>query len=629
MLSQLTRLSVAQKLTVICVSFSLPLSVMMYFVIGAATESIRFARLEVDGTRYLRPLSALLESLPRHSALARDQHAGRQVRPQLASAQAAVTEAFAALAVTDTAIGAQLQFTTAGLSKRHREHARAATVQAEWEKLRAATEGLAPDESERQHAHLIADTRTMITHAGDTSNLLLDPDLDSFYMVDLTVGALPQMQERLARVATLGEAIVRRGAITADERSQLIVAAAFLEVDLDRVETSASTALNEDDNFYGRSESLQKNLPALVKACSDATRSLIKLTTDLATAPKPAIGPADYAAATAQSSATSFALWRGAIGELDVLLAARIDAFQHSRTQTILWSILAIAGSLTVTWVVARSLHNSLARVIGQLGAFSNELKSAAFQVSKSGQSLAEGTSKQAASLEETSASLVELSSRTKRTAAGATQAKDLSSQTRAAADSGTNDMNQMKAAMDSIKASSSEIAKIVKIIDEIAFQTNVLALNAAVEAARAGEAGSGFAVVADEVRSLAQRSAQSARETAAKIAESVSKSENGVQISAKVAVSFQQILERAHTMETLVGEIARASNEQSQGIIELNSAVSEMDKITQTNAANAEETAASAEELSAQAIAMQESTAELRSLISNTPEHIAKATPD
>jgi methyl-accepting chemotaxis protein len=619
MLTKLSRLSVAQNLALICVSFSLPLSVMMYFVVGAATDNIRFAHLEVEGIRYLRPLSDLLETLPRHSALARDQRAGRQVRPQLASAQAAVTDAFAALAATDAAIGAKLQFTAEGLTKRHREHARAATVQAEWEKLRAAIEGLATDESARQHAHLLADVRTMVTHVGDTSNLQLDPDLDSFYLVDLTVGALPQMQERLVRLAAVSEAILSRGEITADERSQLRVAAAFLEVDVDRIETSAATALNEDENFYGRSESLQKNLPPLLKACGDATRDLIKLTAQLAAAPKPAISRTDYAATAAQSSATSFALWRGAVGELDTLLAARIAAFRHSRTQTVVWSLLALAGSLALTWFVARSLQGSLTRVIVQLGAFSNELKSSAYQVSKSGQSLAEGTSKQAASLEETSASLIELSSRTKRTAAGATQAKEFSSQMRAAADSGATDMEQMRAAMDSIKVSSSEIAKIVKIIDEIAFQTNVLALNAAIEAARAGEAGSGFAVVADEVRSLAQRSAQSARETAAKIEDSVRKSENGVQISTKVAASLQQILERARMMDTLVGEIARASHEQSQGIGEVNGAVSEMDKITQANAATAEETAASAEELSAQAIAMQESTAELRSLIGGT----------
>jgi methyl-accepting chemotaxis protein len=212
----------------------------------------------------------------------------------------------------------------------------------------------------------------------------------------------------------------------------------------------------------------------------------------------------------------------------------------------------------------------------------------------------------------------------TKRTADGAAQAKELSGQTRAAADTGALDMEQMKSAMDSIKVSSGEIAKIVKIIDEIAFQTNILALNAAVEAARAGEAGAGFAVVAEEVRSLAQRSAQSARETAAKIEDSVSKSEHGVEISDKVAASLQQIVDCARRMDTLVAEIAQASNEQSTGISQVNTAVSQMDKVTQANAANAEQTAASAEELSAQTIAMQESTAELRSLIGGSPGQVA-----
>ncbi len=626
MLPKAARLSVAQKLAVICVSFSLPLSVMMYFVVDAATDSIRFARLEEAGNRYLRPLSTLLEAIPRHAGPARELHAGRSdVRPKLDATQAEVAEAFATLAATDAAIGAELQFTNDGLAKRHREHARISTVKAEWDSLRNALGSLTPDDAQRQHAHLLADIRTMITHAGDTSNLILDPDLDSYYLVDVTLGALPQMQERLARVAALGESVARRGAVTNEERSQLALSAAFLqEVDLDRVEASSNTALNEDGNFYGSSESLQKNLPPLVKAFGEATRNLIKLTNELAAAPKPAIAPADYAAAAAQASATSFALWRGAVAELDVLLATRTSSFQRSRMHTVAWSLVALVGSLALAWFIARGLNVALTRLVGQLGAFSSELESAAGQVSKAGQSLAEGTSKQAASLEETSSSLIQLSSMTKRTAEGAAQAKELSGQTRAAADTGAVDMEQMKSAMDSIKFSSGEIAKIVKIIDEIAFQTNILALNAAVEAARAGESGAGFAVVAEEVRSLAQRSAQSARETAAKIEDSVSKSEHGVQISEKVATSLQQIVDCARRMDTLIAEIAQASNEQSNGISQVNSAVSLMDKVTQDNAANAEETAASAEELSAQTIAMQESTAELRSLIGGVPAQAA-----
>jgi methyl-accepting chemotaxis protein len=204
----------------------------------------------------------------------------------------------------------------------------------------------------------------------------------------------------------------------------------------------------------------------------------------------------------------------------------------------------------------------------------------------------------------------------TKRNAASAQEAKDLSNQTRAAADLGASHMEQMRLAMDEIKASSDDIAKIIKTIDEIAFQTNILALNAAVEAARAGEAGMGFAVVAEEVRSLAQRSARSAKETAGKIEVAISKSEQGVRISGSVAQSLNEIVQKARKVDVLIAEIAQASSEQSQGIGQVNGAISQMDKITQSNAANAEETAAASEELNAQALSMQDSVSDLRKLV-------------
>jgi len=175
--------------------------------------------------------------------------------------------------------------------------------------------------------------------------------------------------------------------------------------------------------------------------------------------------------------------------------------------------------------------------------------------------------------------------------------------------------------AMDAIKVASSDISKILKTIDEIAFQTNILALNAAVEAARAGEAGAGFAVVADEVRALAQRCATAAKETAGKIEDSVAKSQQGAQISTEVAESFAKIQEQVRQLDALVAEIAVASNEQSQGIGQVNLAVSEMDKVTQSNAASAEESAASSAELNAQAETLKDSVGRLQSLIGGGSE--------
>ena len=310
-------------------------------------------------------------------------------------------------------------------------------------------------------------------------------------------------------------------------------------------------------------------------------------------------------------------------------VATGISANTTNTTRLIVTvTLAALVFGLIVGFFIIRSINRALNAITEQLDSGADQTADASRQVASASQSLAEGASEQAASLEETSASLEEISSMTKRNAESSTQAKQLANQTRQSAETGAAGMAEMTQAMSAIKESSTAIAKIVKTIDEIAFQTNILALNAAVEAARAGEAGAGFAVVADEVRSLAQRSAQSAGETATKIAEAVACSERGVQISAKVAESCEEIVVKARRVDELVAEIAAASNEQSQGIGQVTIAVAQMDKVTQSNAASAEESASAAEELSAQAQAMRENVAGLRRLVQEkSAATVAKAT--
>jgi methyl-accepting chemotaxis protein len=217
----------------------------------------------------------------------------------------------------------------------------------------------------------------------------------------------------------------------------------------------------------------------------------------------------------------------------------------------------------------------------------------------------------------------------TKRNAEGAESARVLAADTRQSTEQGTKQMTEMVVAMNAIKSSSDNIAKIIKTIDEIAFQTNILALNAAIEAARAGEAGAGFSVVAEEVRSLAQRSAHAARETAEKIADSIQKSTHGAEISEKLAGGLDQIAQKTRQMHDLVNEIASASKEQTQGLVQIGTAVMHIDKVTQSNAASAEETASAAEELNAQAGALRNNVDELMKLVgSNARKDAAEVVP-
>jgi len=246
-------------------------------------------------------------------------------------------------------------------------------------------------------------------------------------------------------------------------------------------------------------------------------------------------------------------------------------------------------------------------------------------EIAKASNTLAESSTQQAASLEETSASLEEISSMTKRNAEHAEKAHQIAGDTRRAADAGSQDMKAMVDAMNDIKASSDNIAAIIKTIDEIAFQTNILALNAAVEAARAGEAGAGFAVVADEVRALAQRSAKAARETAEKIEDSIKKSEHGVVMSSKVAKGLTEIVEKAKSMDELVSEIASGSKEQSQGISQVNEAISQLDKVTQQNAATSEEAASASTEIKARSENLDQAVSDLIHIIGDKLEEKAK----
>jgi methyl-accepting chemotaxis protein len=263
--------------------------------------------------------------------------------------------------------------------------------------------------------------------------------------------------------------------------------------------------------------------------------------------------------------------------------------------------IISIVG-VVLALMISRSITGPLKKIIEGLGSGAAQTSSAAGQVSSSGQSLAQGASEQATVVDKISQSIKQMVEVTKKNAANASETKALAEKTKEVSNQGSAAMAKMTAAIGSIKKSSDETSKIIKTIDEIAFQTNLLALNAAVEAARAGEAGKGFAVVAEEVRNLAQKSAAAAKNTGTMIANSVQSTELGVTISVEVSQTLQEISTVALKVDRLAAAVVAGSTEQTQGIEQVNDAMTQMDKVTQSIAASAEESASASEELDSQA---------------------------
>lgn len=289
---------------------------------------------------------------------------------------------------------------------------------------------------------------------------------------------------------------------------------------------------------------------------------------------------------------------------------------QRSKQILLVLGVTALFIGLGAAYALAKQLRRSLTGVVDELTQMSGQVKSAANQVAASSQSLAQGATEQAATLEQTSASTEELNAMSRRSREQAESVAGVADSTarRVAAASGS--LDGMLGAMQRIETSSSNIARIIKVIDEISFQTNILALNAAVEAARAGEAGMGFAVVADEVRNLAQRCAQAAGDTAALIEESIHNSTDGKGKVEEVAQSIRAITEDSARVLSLVNEMNSASKEQAHGVEQIAKAVQEMQHITQSTAASSEEGAAASEELSAQAQSVLEVVGKLNAMV-------------
>ncbi len=449
-------------------------------------------------------------------------------------------------------------------------------------------------------------------HVGDTSSQIADDVLPGVTLMGRTNLRLAESQLRLIQILR---------ATTAEERQRL------------KGELEALSAANSED--YQKYEStivlpedrqLFAELAAARKTNGETRKRLLALAETDPTAAAALLDSASFPAYNAYSKAGD-ALLKFNADRGEVLGHQILNDVKMADRWILITTLLALAAGVALALLNLRAITKALASVADSLQAGALQTTAAAGQVSSASQSLAEGSTEQAASLEETSASLEEISSMAKRNAESAGHIHEMMTQeAQTNFQLVTERMTAMQKTVTEASQASQETAKIIKTIDEIAFQTNILALNAAVEAARAGESGAGFAVVADEVRNLAQRSAQAARETQELIERSATKTSDTLSLYGQVSQLLAKNGEIAQKVSTAVAEVATASREQNQGIGQVTQAVAQMDQVTQKNAANAEESASAAEELNAQAISLQENVGQLLALAGRTAAGAATA---
>jgi methyl-accepting chemotaxis protein len=627
--------------------FGAVLCMLLILLVSAKNEPIDFALQELRGDVYQRPLEKAMHGIARHRIVAqRALHGDKPAQGQIEKIQAKVDEAMIEVAKADADVGVALQFTDEGLKQRKREHMRAKTVTAEWTDLKAKLQRMKPEQSNEAHAHLISDLRTMITHSGDTSNLILDPDLDSYYLMDVTLLALPQAQDRIQNVITEIEPIVRRRKTTQAERIKLSVFASMMrEADLERIKADYQTVLNEDPNFYGSIETLTSVLGPAHNKFVEAYGEFIDLVQGMAEGEAIEAGVDKFLARSDRALAESFKYWDVAAAEMDKLLDTRVGVIRASQMRSTTFSALALLGYMIFAWFFARRLSSKLSAVVETLVGESTQVGTSAVQISSASQDLAQASAEQASALQETAASIEEMNTMIRKSSENAVRSRDVSTKSHDATSMGKQAVLQriqaiedisecngrIMAQVDESNRQMTEIAKVInevgnktKVINDIVFQTKLLSFNASVEAARAGEHGKGFAVVAEEVGNLAQMSGNAAKEISEMLTGSIQKVEaivtetrtkverlinegrakvdSGTAIARQCGDVLEQVVQNVGEVNGMVSEIATASQEQSLGVSEITRAMSELDHVTHQNASTSQQTSTLASNLQHQA---------------------------
>ncbi len=660
----LTSRRIPNKLLWISLSFLLPITVLLYFMVAGINANIRFAERELAGNEYQRPLHDLLRDLSRHQALSGDAAAENE----LISEQGKIDQAFQKLAGVQRLFGATLQVTDAGLAQRQRSGSLPSDMAATWQKFKADRDSLSPAASSGKQRQLRDAARHLVSHVGDTSNLILDPDLDSYYLMDATLLGLPRLQNRLADLRLSARASFAKPELETSDLLNLVSTARLLrDADFKAVIDSTRSALAEDQNFHGASSSIRQIEPAL-ESFASAMETLLKQleVTDAARANGRG---ADIEQQLVKALDTSHTLRDTAARELDELLRIRIREFKSGRLWSLLLTALALAVSIALVVFVAHSITTPLSNCVsglqslagrdltrrlnfhsaseigdisaavdqaadGMLGAMKS-IRASATELNRAADRQTDVSSQMSATAEQTSqqaqrASVVaeQVSQNTQAVSLAvnelSTAIREIANNTQQAARVAT-DAVQLAATTNNtvtkLGQSSAEIGEVIKVITSIAEQTNLLSLNATIEAARAGEAGKGFAVVANAVKELAKQTANATESIRRKIDVTQNDIRDSVAAISRISHTIEQINNFQNSIAGAVEEqtvvtrdISRNVADAARGTSEIAGNITLVARAAEGTAAGANATRAAAQDATRLANQLNELVSQFRS---------------